>query len=861
MAIRVRRGLLDEFDPSKLLSGEWAVSIDADTGKQQVFMCFGAGLTKRMGTYDDFQDMIEEISADILEEYKEELDKIKTAVEGIAQDVSDDKDEVVVIQTNITDVLMPQIQAYVESAKGYSDLAGEYKDDAVQAVEYAKAEVTKASGFADNALESAELSSDYATLAESYTHGNGTREGDATDNAKYYMEQAKAAAGGDYIATSEKGVSGGVATLDDNGKVPDNQLPEIATDAEHITFDDSVVELGVDNVQDAIDTLNKNTTDAIADLEDSVQELPQVRDEDGNIIVGEEGQVLTSNGDGTYSWGNATPPAPKNSIENWCKTIGLSYTNLADISQADMRKLMTMHVSVDFLREWMKVDTGIQNQLLSLSNTHTIDNVEYTENFALKWMGLRDYAYDTITESVDGFLDKWLASDWWEYALKDHVPVMTSNDAPYGTVSFANAYGSGTGFYATWKTFNMNEEGGWLPNGKTSEYYLQYEFTNPINVRLVSACICGVSTELISESFVLSASNDGSNWETIKTGIPINHKNAHSEKNKIMTNTFIDNDGYYKYYRVHTLSCGASYQGVKLQLYGRSLNVSVPVMTSNTEPWGEVIYSGEYGTNNLAYYAFNTTLSKRWINKTNGESGAYVGYVFQHPIALRNVQCKVTIPDSSTSYQTTFKMQYRLQNGTWVDFGETGTYIGTNASYKQISIDTNIDYVEAVRLYVVSETYLTAVYEFNAYGVDYSEREFAEGSTMKYLYDHGVELEAVTEHRVGSNGYSEKRVDYLYVNSNVDGLYGYKVDVDLTNYQIFRTIIDDTVTSSTEYFRQMISPKSSMSSITAMNKVANNSKLPYQESLDISSLNGQYSLLIGSGATNVATFNEWWLEG
>lgn len=70
-----------------------------------------------------------------------------------------------------------------------------------------------------------------AKEAESWTKGGtGTRQGEDTDNAKYYAQQAKEAAGGDFVSNSEKGKARGVATLDETGKVPASQLP----DAEYI---------------------------------------------------------------------------------------------------------------------------------------------------------------------------------------------------------------------------------------------------------------------------------------------------------------------------------------------------------------------------------------------------------------------------------------------------------------------------------------------------------------------------------------------------------------------------------------------------------------------------------------------------
>ena len=40
MAIQMRRGQSVDFDPTKMLTGEWAVSIDNESQKQMVYMCF-----------------------------------------------------------------------------------------------------------------------------------------------------------------------------------------------------------------------------------------------------------------------------------------------------------------------------------------------------------------------------------------------------------------------------------------------------------------------------------------------------------------------------------------------------------------------------------------------------------------------------------------------------------------------------------------------------------------------------------------------------------------------------------------------------------------------------------------------------
>lgn len=54
MAIQMRRGQSVDFDPSKMLPGEWAVSIDNESQKQMVYICFAPGVVKRMATLEDF---------------------------------------------------------------------------------------------------------------------------------------------------------------------------------------------------------------------------------------------------------------------------------------------------------------------------------------------------------------------------------------------------------------------------------------------------------------------------------------------------------------------------------------------------------------------------------------------------------------------------------------------------------------------------------------------------------------------------------------------------------------------------------------------------------------------------------------
>ncbi len=158
MAIQMRKGLKADFDPTKMLPGEWAVSIDSDTSNQIVWMCFAAGVVKRMGTYEDFKDMIRDATKDIRDEYVTEFNSILERIDKLSDTTQKNRDTVVKIHDDIVNTYLPQI---IENAN-------------------------LASSSAKIAVNNAALSKSYAV------GGTGTRTGEDTDNSKYYSEQSQA---------------------------------------------------------------------------------------------------------------------------------------------------------------------------------------------------------------------------------------------------------------------------------------------------------------------------------------------------------------------------------------------------------------------------------------------------------------------------------------------------------------------------------------------------------------------------------------------------------------------------------------------------------------------------------------------
>lgn len=79
MAICVRRGSYADLDPNKLKPGEWAVVLAQDPhcrdGKA-VYICFSAGNTKRMATYEDMIEQFGAITDDIVRELTEGINAV-----------------------------------------------------------------------------------------------------------------------------------------------------------------------------------------------------------------------------------------------------------------------------------------------------------------------------------------------------------------------------------------------------------------------------------------------------------------------------------------------------------------------------------------------------------------------------------------------------------------------------------------------------------------------------------------------------------------------------------------------------------------------------------------------------------------
>lgn len=246
MAIQMRRGLEVDFNPDKMKPGEWAVSLDS----KYVRMCFAPGLCFRMATYESFEEDMQEIQSILtsVNSTKEAIDAIKLVIDEkstiVAEkteqasqyaDVATQKAQEATGASNSASESAANANAYAANASNSADIATTKATEASQSASNANASSESASNSAEtatlkandantsatNARNSADIAQSNATLSESYAvGGTGTREGEDTDNSKYYYEQAKAVSNVDIATTEKAGIvkpDGTSVTVDPDG--------------------------------------------------------------------------------------------------------------------------------------------------------------------------------------------------------------------------------------------------------------------------------------------------------------------------------------------------------------------------------------------------------------------------------------------------------------------------------------------------------------------------------------------------------------------------------------------------------------------------------------------------------------------
>lgn len=450
--------------------------------------------------------------------------------------------------------------------------------------------------------------------------------------------------------------------------------------------------------------------------------------------------------------------------KTWVSRGGLDPDDYASLSavfadEAAVRRLMLVHASADYLIDCVTDDIT------------EIDDF-CANDTAMKWLGLCDYVCDGLT-AITGVKAKLLASAYWERYLKDHVPVMTSNTAPYGTVSGSSG---GSNVTEPWKSFDGgNYAPGYLKQNSLP-CWLNYKFVVPICVKKFTMTYTNRPAK-----YFLEASNDGTNYETLLE--------CTDDSQGDTAEYTVNNDNYYLNYRIRATQRNAE-ESVnvhfgQIQFYGRALNVSVPVMTSNTAPFGEAS-----GTDNIsnAYNAFDGSLTTS-SSSSSGVTSAYIQYKFKTPVKLVKYSFN-SIAWSGVSYAD-LQVAYSDDGTNFTNLGSAERYtdFGNNTLFDKESDEAHL-YWRITR--TISQAKQTICTEVQFYGLDYSEKEFEAGTSKKWLYDHGVELEAIGTYTSNASCVASKLADYIHLETiaNQSAVAYNDSAIDLTNYTVLRAIFD-----------------------------------------------------------------------
>ena len=232
MGIYVRRGMEKDFDSEKMKPGEWAVSIDSDRRKQKIWMCFAPGVVKRMGTYEDFEDQIEDATDSIKQKYLNAFNEILAQIENDKNIASEEYNFVVNFRNALEKTYIPSVTESVTAAANSAKAAATsesnastYKNNAASsataAANSAKAAATSesnASTYKNNAASSATAAANSAKAAATSESNASTYKNNAASSATAAANSAKAAATSESNANTYKNSASSSASTAESAK-------------------------------------------------------------------------------------------------------------------------------------------------------------------------------------------------------------------------------------------------------------------------------------------------------------------------------------------------------------------------------------------------------------------------------------------------------------------------------------------------------------------------------------------------------------------------------------------------------------------------------------------------------------------
>lgn len=390
------------------------------------------------------------------------------------------------------------------------------------------------------------------------------------------------------------------------------------------------------------------------------------------------GKVVSVDTEPLLEWGtyNVTLKSSFN-FREWLNRgrVKKTFTSLDDVlaDQPTVRQLMTVHDSVDYL-------------VTSLSNFADTAEKILDNDICAKWINLRDYALDMLyaNANVKAVMDSVDKYGYGEWALIGQVPKMTSNTAPSGEV-IGNMFENSD--RPMWKVFDGDDST--LCEGQIEqESWIGYKFTKPIKVEKIFLAKKISSDQQAVKKALVQYSDDGNTWNGT-TEVTYELSDMASGKYSEVTDT-----GYHLYWRIKPTEQSTNSFGISnLQFYAWQPKGAIPVMTSNTAPYGEVIHSNVGGYTghwdaNLAYYIFtNDKLIGAYTENANFE----IGYKFVNPISVRRIE----ITGWARAKDYAGKIMAYINNA-WVELCEL-TFSNGIEDKKEIKLDTPTAYATEIK--------------------------------------------------------------------------------------------------------------------------------------------------------------------
>lgn len=151
--------------------------------------CFDPSVVISSNEFTELTEVISNIG-----EIKESVEQAQEASNSASQSATNAKNyaDQALDSANDSNNFANKSEASALQSKGYAESSEQYSVEVSENATNAQNSANESKTYAESAQTYSDESNNYALLSESYAHGNtGVREGEDTDNSKYYAEQAK----------------------------------------------------------------------------------------------------------------------------------------------------------------------------------------------------------------------------------------------------------------------------------------------------------------------------------------------------------------------------------------------------------------------------------------------------------------------------------------------------------------------------------------------------------------------------------------------------------------------------------------------------------------------------------------------